>query len=154
MDLVRREEVEMEGLAPPLKCLIEMQSALQNGETARAGLLRYSQGSQDEFAQGVRRFLFDWDQGRDWRQAIGNLKSAHRRSILELAACSLSGQSVQSQLMELRFEIEAACESEIKAHVDLLPIRMLLPLLLFLFPSYLLLLFGPLLTHFMREVAQ
>jgi hypothetical protein len=48
----------MEGLAPPLQCLIEIQSALQNGESVRSGLLRYIQSEPEGFALDVRRFLF------------------------------------------------------------------------------------------------
>lgn len=144
----------MEDMNPTLRCLIEMQAALQNGETVRVGLMRYAQASDDEFAKDVRRFLFDWEQGRDWRPGVASIKSASRRALLELAACGLAGQSVQAHLSELRIEVQTACEGEVRAHVEMLPLRMLFPLLLLLFPSYLLLLFGPLLTHFLREIAR
>ncbi|MCM2282141.1 MAG: hypothetical protein NDI61_09880 [Bdellovibrionaceae bacterium] len=144
----------MENLNPALRCLIEMQSALQNGETVRAGLLRYTQSASDDFASQVRRFLFDWEQGRDWRPAVQSIASANRRALLELAACALSGQAIHTHLCELRMEIQAACESEIKEHIDMLPLRMLFPLLLLLFPSYLVLLFGPVLAQFVRELTR
>lgn len=144
----------MEDISPTLKCLIEMQSSLQNGEPVRAGLVRFVQSGSGEFSNEVRRFLFDWDQGRDWRPSVSKIRSANRRALLELASCGMSGQSVQAHLAELRIEIQAACESEIKQHVEMLPLHMLFPLLLFLFPSYLLLLFGPLVTHFLKEIAR
>ncbi len=144
----------MESLAPPLKCLIEMQSALQNSENIRVGLERYARLSATGFSGDVRRFLFDWDQGRDWRKYLVKEPSPYRRALLELAAAALSGQSIQSQLQELRDEVELACEAEIKERLDLLPLHMLFPLLFFLFPAYLLLLFGPLVSSFLMEIAR
>lgn len=146
----------MEGLAPSLKCLIEIQSALLNGEPARAGLERYVAGSavDEAFARDVRRFLFDWDQGRDWRSGVAAIESPHRRALLELAACGMSGQAILAHVAELRGEIERASENEIRARLDLLPLRMLFPLLFLLFPSYLLLLFGPVMSAFLRELSR
>ena len=144
----------MESLAPPMECLIEVRSSLFNGEPVRAGLLRYACQCQNDFASDVRRFIFDWDQGRDWRPSINSIKSPYRRALLELAACGLAGQSIQNQLEDLAKEIECACESEIKSRIEMLPFRMLIPLVFMLFPSYLVLLFGPLLRVFLSELAR
>lgn len=154
MDLARWKELEMEGLAPPHYCLIEMRAALQNGESIRVGLSRFTQNSHSDFARSVRQFSFDWDHGFDWRVNATKIKSPYRISLLELAAASLSGQSIQSQLEELRVELELACTAEIKTRVDMLPLQMLFPLLLLLFPSYLLLLFGPLVSVFIKEMSR
>lgn len=144
----------MEGLSPPLKCLIEMQSSIQNGETARVGLRRYVQSAapKDSFARDVRSFLFAWEQQQDWRACIGKAASPQRRALLEVAACGLAGQSIAAQLEDLRGEIASACELEIQAHLEMLPLKMLIPLLLFQFPAFLLLLFGPLLRHLIEEL--
>jgi hypothetical protein len=144
----------MEGLAPVLRCLIEIQSSVQNGETVRAGLLKFSQFVTDrgEVAEDFRRLLFAWDQGGDWRLQIRRMKTPFRRSLAEITIMGLAGQSVLSHLEELRIEIERACEIEIKRHLDLLPLKMLVPLLLFQFPAFLLLLFGPLLSRLVQEL--
>ena len=144
----------MEGLAPPLKCLIEMQSALQNGEVIRQGLRRYLQATVpgDEFATVIRRFTFAWDQGQDWRELIGQVTSPHRRALLDLIATGFAGQPVMVHLEELRTEIIAACDLEIRGRLDMLPLKMLVPLLFFQFPAFLLLLFGPLLSRLVQEL--
>lgn len=154
MDLARWKELELEGLAPPHYCLIEMRSALQNGEPVRSGMKRFVQNSQSDFVPVVRQFLFDYDHGIDWRINLAKIKSPYRRSLLELAAAAFSGQSIQSPLEELRVELELACNAEIKTRIDMLPLQMLFPLLLLLFPSYLILLFGPLVSVFIREMSQ
>jgi hypothetical protein len=146
----------VEGLAPPLACLIEIQSALQNGEAVRQGLARYLRGPQsgDPYAQEIRNFIFAWDQGQDWKSVIRSLASPHRRALLEIAAVGLSGQPIQAHLNELQVEMTEACDLEIRRHLELLPLKMLLPLLLFQFPAYLLLMFGPLLKRLLEELSR
>lgn len=154
LDLAGREKSEMEGLAPSLKCLIEVQSALQNAETARIGLNRYLRGvsPSEPFGSEIRQFLFAWDQAQDWKAVVSRIRSAHRRALLELIASALSGQPVLAHLEELRSEIMTACDLEIRHHLEVLPIKMLMPLLLMQFPAFLLLLFGPLLARLIEEL--
>jgi hypothetical protein len=146
----------MEGLAPILKCLIEVQSSIQNGEPIRAGLSKFLQGAsaRDETAIEMRRFLFSWEQGQDWRSTVRNMKTPQRRALAELLASGLRGQPILPLLEELKIEMERACEIEIKGHLESLPMRMLVPLLLFQFPAFLLLLFGPLLSRLVAELSR
>lgn len=144
----------MEGLAPPLKCLIHIQASLQNGEAVRSSLARYlaKLEAADPFGHVLRRFLFAWEQGHDWRLLLRSVSSSHRRALIEVLASGLSGQSISSSLQGLREEMTGACELEIKDHLEMLPLKMLAPLLLFQFPAFLLLLFGPLLRHLIQEL--
>lgn len=144
----------MEGLSPTLKCLIEMQSALQNGETVRVGLKRYlaNPTPKDRFAKQVRAFLFAWEQGQEWQTTVRYVPEIQRRTLLEVAACGLAGQSILPHLESLREELMAASHHEIEAHLEMLPLKMLVPLLLFQFPAFLVLLFGPLLRHLIEEL--
>jgi hypothetical protein len=146
----------MEGLAPPLKCLIQIQSSIANGESVRTAIARYLQiiSVHDPFSLDVRQFLFAWEQGQDWRAMLRNVESPHRRALIEVLACGLSGQSISAHLESLRTEITAACDLEIKEHLEMLPLKMLAPLLLFQFPAFLLLLFGPLLRHLVKELSR
>lgn len=144
----------MENLAPPLACALEMQHSIWNGEPARSGVARWLDAAEDDFARAMRRALFAWDQGGDWRAEAARMKSPHRRALCELAMRSLAGHPIQARLEELRAEIELACDLEIRRHVDLLPLRAMLPLLLLEFPAFLLLLFGPLLSRLLAELSR
>lgn len=147
----------MEGLSPPLKCLIEVQAALRNGDAVRVGLAHYLESpaaANDDFAHTVRRFLFSWEQGQNWRGVIASTRSPHRRALLDLLATALAGQPILSHLDELRIELIHATESEIHRHLELLPVKMLVPLLLFQFPAFLILLFGPLLARLLVEISK
>lgn len=146
----------MEGVAPPLKCLIEIQSSLQNGEPVRAGVLRFLQsaGGRESFAHSLRRVVFAWDQGQEWRRILAEIKSPQRRALIELIIAGFKGQAVLPHLEDLKAEVIRACEIEMKQFVDMLPIKMLIPLLLFQFPAFLLLLFGPLVSRFIEELSR
>ncbi len=144
----------MENLAPPLVCLLELQSALSNGESIRTGLGKYINQSQDEFAVLSKKFLFAWDKGQNWGRIINVEKSSYRRILLELIASGLAGLSIQNQLKEIQIEIERGMDLEIKRHIELLPLKMMIPLLLFQFPAFLLLLFGPILNQLLKELAK
>ena len=147
----------MEGLAPSLKCLIELQSALRNGETVRTGVGLYVRkcSANEEYARQLQQLLFAWDQEHsDWRASLHSIRGPHRRALAELLCAGLAGQSILNQLQELREEVIRASEHELKAFVDLLPIKMLVPLLLFQFPAFLLLLFGPMLVKFIQELSR
>lgn len=143
----------MEGLAPPLKCVLELQAAIRNGESVRAGVMRYVQSAsvRDDFAACLRSMLVSWERGREWRSTFDG-QSPQRHALAEIVASGLSGQSVASQLDAIRAEIERACDGEIREHLELLPLKMLAPLLLFQFPAFLLLMFGPLLRHLVEEL--
>ena len=144
----------MENLAPPLICLLELQSALANGESVRSGFLKYVSQSKDEFSNLCKKFLFAWDKGQNWGRLIQDEPSSYRRILLELVAAGLSGLSIQNQLKEIQVEIERGMDLEIKRHVELLPLKMMVPLLLFQFPAFLLLLFGPILSQLLKELAR
>ena len=146
----------MEGLAPPLKCLIQIQSSIANGESVRSAIARYLQivSIDDPFAIVIREFMFAWERGQDWRVTLRTVQSAHRRALIEVLACGLAGQSISAHLESLRTEVCAACDLEIREHLEMLPLKMLVPLLLFQFPAFLLLMFGPLLRHLVEELGR
>ncbi len=104
------------------------------------------------FATDLRKFLFAWDQGQDWRSTVIAIKSPHRRALLDLLAMALAGQPILQNLEELKREICEAVDIEIKNHIELLPVKMLIPLLFFQFPAFLILLFGPLLRSLLEEL--
>ena len=144
----------MEGLAPPLRCLIQIQSSIANGESVRAAIARYLQtvSVDDPFAVHMRQFMFAWEQGHEWRTMLRTVRSSHRRALIEVLACGLAGQPISPHLESMREEITSACDLEIREHLEMLPLKMLAPLLLFQFPAFLLLLFGPLLRHLVEEL--
>ncbi len=139
----------MEGLAPPLELLITVKSSLECGESVRTGILKYISTSRSEFAQTVSRWLFALDQNGKHLDIVKLIKSSHRQSILNVLEQGLRGQSIMFVLTELEKEMNDACKREMEQYIALLPIKLLIPLLLFQFPAYLILILGPLIKNFL-----
>lgn len=140
----------MEGLAPPLKLLLEVRFAIDNGETVRSGILRYVRKNQDPFCQVVQRWIFAHDQGQTVSESVLKSINLYRRSLLDILSNGLRGHPVRKQLDEFEIELQQACESQIDEFINLLPIKILMPLVLLQFPAFLLLLLGPLFMELMK----
>ena len=76
----------------------------------------------------------------------------HRRALLLLLEQGLQGQSILDKLIDLEREIEVACEIEVKEDLEILPLKLLFPLLVLQFPAFLLLLVGPLTQKFLNAL--
>jgi hypothetical protein len=71
--------------------------------------------------------------------------SAIRRQLLEALELGLQGESVLAQLRLLEAELLISCEEEIQRFTALLPVKMMFPLFVLIFPSLMILLIFPLL---------
>ncbi|HPI39162.1 MAG TPA: hypothetical protein PLJ21_00050 [Pseudobdellovibrionaceae bacterium] len=137
----------MEGLAPPLKLLLEVKRALEAGETVRNGVSQYLEKQEDSFSILVQQWLNYNSQNLSTEKLLSKEASIYRVQLLYLLEEGLLGKSIYKKINEFEQEIEAACEREIQDHLDSLHFKVLLPILFFQFPAFLLLLFGPLLNH-------
>ncbi|HEX4923013.1 MAG TPA: hypothetical protein VFV50_02970 [Bdellovibrionales bacterium] len=139
----------MENLAPPLRCLIQVRSSIENGESTLMGVRKYLQAPADDFTPVVARWLFEYEQGL---KATEMELTRQRKVLLEVLRAGLSGQAIHSRLVQLEDDFVEACRDQMASELDTLPMKMLIPLLLFQFPAYLLLLFGPLMSQFLRSL--
>lgn len=142
----------MEGVAPPLVLLLMVKRALEKGQSVRQGLNFYLKRHDDELSKVVVLWLGHLQQGQSPRKMVLEQKSAHRQVLLELLERGLVGESIYQQLILLESEIIEACQDELNTKLARLPFILLIPLLLFQFPSFLMLLFGPLLQNFFHSL--
>lgn len=138
----------MEGLAPPLELLLCVKRSIEKGQSVKTGVLNYIGRSNGEFAVVVTRWLGLLQQGQDPQACLHAILSMHRRTLLHVLERGLRGESIHAVLLQLEGEIVEACHEEITNKIAKLPLVMLIPLLLFQFPAFLMLLFGPLLHNF------
>jgi hypothetical protein len=138
----------MEGLAPPLELLFCVKYSIEQGRSVKAGVLSYTAKTNDEFASVVTRWLGGFQQGINNVHVVSELSSLHRRVLLQVLERGLRGESIYGPLCQLEEELIEACREEIVLKIAKLPFYMMIPLLLFQFPAFLILLFGPLLQNF------
>ncbi|PWU16633.1 MAG: hypothetical protein C5B49_10380 [Bdellovibrio sp.] len=133
----------MEGLAPSLRLILTVGESLQRGESIRQGIKNFIEQDASPFSESVTRWIIERD-----RQANGfaELRKLTRSELylLKLLERGLRGEPILPALRELETEIVEKCELQIDEFIETLPLKSLVPLLLFIFPAYLLLLLGPL----------
>lgn len=134
----------MDDLNPCLALISEVRKALESGESVRLAVRRFAEG-RDPFARQCGRWLLLHEKGGEPEVVLKEMSSSHRRSLIRLLERGLRGEAVAAALKDFEAEIVAACRSEIDRHVMLLPFKLMIPLLLMIFPALMLLLFGPLL---------
>jgi hypothetical protein len=141
----------MENLAPPLKCLITVRTCIENGEGVASGVKRYLQCDADDFTPVVARWLFEIEQGVP---ASRPKLTPQRKILLDVLRAGIQGQPIHTRLGQLEEDFIQSCQDQISRELDVLPLKLLIPLLLFQFPAYLLLLFGPLMNQFVRSLGE
>ncbi|MGE5085977.1 MAG: type II secretion system F family protein [Bacillota bacterium] len=142
----------MEGVAPPLALLLCVKRILEKGQPVKQGVLYYLKRHDGEFAIEVSRWMALLQQGKDTQGVIKSLSSQYRQVLLQLLERGMRGESVYAALQGLEVELVEACEEEITNKLARLPFLLLVPLLLFQFPAFLMLLFGPLLQNFFHSL--
>ncbi|WP_413585754.1 hypothetical protein [Bdellovibrio sp. HCB274] len=142
----------MEGVAPPLALLLCVKRALEKGQPVKSGVLNYLKRHQGDFSAVVAQWLALLQQGLLTHGLINEVSSPHRQVLLQVLERGMRGEAVYNVLVSLESEMIEACEDEISTKLARLPFLLLIPLLLFQFPAFLLLLFGPLLQNFFHSL--
>lgn len=126
----------MEDLTPTLNLILVVREALERGDSLRTALAEFIENDKSD----LKLFL------------IGQIKPGHKlsrplketeRNILSVLQRGLEGEPILPILKELEQDLVERSEAEIEEFTQKLTLRSLLPLLLLVFPGYLILLLGP-----------
>lgn len=142
----------MEGLAPPLELAITVRASMECGDSVRLGINKYIKKSQSEFAHTVSRWLFIVDQGGSVQPLYESLNSQYRVALLRTLESGLKGQAIIHILKEIETELSIAADQELQRFISLLPVKLLVPLVIFQLPSYFIMLLGPIVRRLFGEV--
>ncbi len=135
----------MESVIPPvLQAVRSVQWFMQSGLSMNESLRSYMEMHNDSFAAQIREAHMALIKGRP-REVF--LESHRQQAFWNLIVRANKGEPVLEALRHLEEEIEHAAQSELEEHIALLPFKMMLPLLLLMFPAYLIVLIGPLLRE-------
>ncbi len=136
----------METLAPSLHLLIYVRFSLESGESLRKTLQDYETlENHPEWTPFLRRWMTARQLGQDITPLIKSLKTPSQRALIQLLNQGLGGESIHPVLVQLEEELLEQANDEIEEFVSTLPLKALMPLLLFQFPAYLILMLAPLL---------
>ena len=142
----------MEGLSPGLNLLLRCRRAVDQGRPLSLAIKNFLQNETGEFPQQVFKWLSLFEQGQKTDPILNQIKSSYRRQLLEVLERGLKREPIGNILVLLETEIHEACEEEIEKKLTDLPYQVMLPLLLFQFPAFLLLLLGPFLLQLIENM--
>jgi len=144
----------VDGLAPPLKLVLNLRYALENGRPLQTSV----KAQLGELDEGLRRdlatLLAAFEQGRPSRPEEFASKSEYRRALIELVGAGLRGEPILRQLSQIEEELKLACDHDLEVFIARLPMKTLVPLMLVQFPAFLLLVLGPVLTQMIKGLSQ
>ena len=145
----RQEEI-VENLIPPLlQAVRHVRRLIGSGRSMREAFRSYLENtSHNQLSAALREHWIHLQQGR---QTTCNLKTHWQRAFWELVERGAAGQPCLEALHALEDEIEKAAQAELDRHLAALPFKVLLPLLLFQFPAFMIVLLGPMLRELNRS---
>lgn len=137
----------METLNPLLNLVIEVKTSLELGFSVRQGIMNFLSSDRSEFRNFVARWLTSVDAREPTRELLA-VKTVRTRIVLTTLEKGLLGAPLLPALTELEVELFEFVEAEMDMHAKSLAFKMMVPLFLFMFPAWMLLLLGPLMSGF------
>lgn len=144
----------MKNIAPSLILLWEVKRSLEKGQSVRIGIRNYL--NRAEVCNFKNQIEFWWARQNNphfFKNEFSNSNelvtstsnfNLRRLYLLETLEMGLKGNSILNTLNSLESELISSCESEIQNHLSQLPLKAMIPLMLFIFPSMMMLLIVPL----------
>jgi hypothetical protein len=143
----------MECLMPTcLSAIREIRWQMENGNSVRESIKAFTGQVHNEFADELRSWLQLRQSGETSHMSSTAFQSPQRRALISLLDRGLQGQPILESLKALEEEVLRAAMSELDGHIARLPFLSMIPLFLFQFPAYLLLLLGPLLSDLLKNL--
>lgn len=143
----------MENLTPPLlRALRELRWTMSAGKSMNEAFQIYLERTQDDLASRLRQLWILKNQSGNISYTPERLPTYFQRAFWQLVERGCRGEPAMDALAALESEVQAAAQAELDDHIAALPFKVLIPLLLFQFPAYLLLLLGPLLRELQRQL--
>lgn len=159
MDLAWRSEGEVDSVNPVLACIWFVEEGIRRGESIREALMSWaavsaaSRTNEDRYGRDFRLQVLQLLRNAESASAVAVVApSPYRENFFQILAAGFRGEAVLADLIVLKADIKNQLELDMKSHIETLPFKMLVPLLLFLFPSFLILLFGPITRSFLQSL--
>ena len=135
----------MENINPTLILVLELRRGIEAGDTVKAVLTNYLKNQKCEFRQAILRW-YTALQNRSEIRLDPLLQSPARKTLLLIIERGLKGEPILKTLEQLEFEIRESCYAELEEIVAKMPFKVLVPLLLLIFPSVMYLMLAPILS--------
>lgn len=140
----------MEDLNPTLRLVLNLKYRLESGDSVRSAIRRHLAGPADSWTAQLNHWWSQVEKG-ETNPSQKIKASAHRRILLSVLESGLRGEPILKILSSLEVEIVDQSQIEIDRFIGRLPVLMMIPVFLFMFPSLLMVLLGPLLMQLVSQ---
>jgi len=144
----------MELLSSSYLFLSELIMSMDSGVSARKFSTDYIAKSNNDWSKLLSKYIYKFMNNNFNFSMLKAVNNAFERAILHLILKSFQGQPVLKELKSLEGEYFKAHEQQLERHLLKLPYLSLIPLFIFLFPAYLLLMLGPILKSLIEELSK
>ena len=144
------EKNKMDTLAPPFRALLQIKFKIQTGSSTRESIREYTKEFVDcEFSKKLDSWLFSLESQGQSDDSI--FKTSHQKMLIEVLARGLEGDEILQSIKVLEEEMLEFSHLELDKQLKTLPLKTMVPLLLFQLPAFLLLFFGPFLINLLSN---
>lgn len=140
----------MESVAPTLELVLHLRTSLEEGEAVVQSLRNFY--SPSPLQKEIQLFLSRYQSGVSAEKLSSEKMSHQRRILFQVIHRGLEGSSILTSLQELQKEIHEKCLIDLESFAATLPLKMMIPLLFFLFPAFAILFLGPLLQDLLGSL--
>lgn len=133
----------MEKLPGPLLLLQQIIYTLETGSSMRKCLFEYIKIEKNEFKNQLEIWINLVDRGQSTDFFLISIKSPDRQQLFIILEQGLKGHSILSSLKQIETEFFEKCDEQIDTYLTLLPFKMLIPLMCFILPAFLIMIAGP-----------
>ncbi len=143
----------MDFVAEPLKFIWNLRFSIEKGQSVRVSLHEYLQHNMNSpFAEQLAIWWQLKEKGEKSQSWLTQIENPYRYALFSILERGWDGEPILPALCELEEEFMKVSEDDLARHLQALPVLGLFPLLLLQFPSFLLLLVGPLLKEFIKQI--
>ncbi len=125
---------------------------MNKGLGLRSALNEYFKKNTQPFSNEVRLWLSLHDQGKNREGRWDQQSHMYVKALFVILEKGLRGHPIHAVLTQFEEELKNSYESAILEKINRLPFEMLVPLLVFMLPAYLLLLVGPLIEDLLSTL--
>ena len=136
-------------IVPSLSFIKRFRYNMQSGKSASLSVKLAIEDENSDFSNNLNLWFIQY---RAEGRSEVPFNTHGERFFVEILTRALEGAPVLQTLDQLEAELEQEFDMQWKAWLESLPYKLSIPLLLFYFPAYVVLLFGPLLTQCLYEV--
>lgn len=142
----------MEFVAPLLAAVVGLRLRLENGEALSAILASEPTLNHCDLGPDLVRLRLLFQQMSSPESFLASVKTPHRQAFYELLWFGLNGRPILSELRGLEEEIQHAALVRMEHFLSHVPIQVLLVVILFQVPAFMLLILGPLMKEILQGV--